>query len=82
MNGKTPNNGNTKDAEVTMQLNWLNNFWRTCEITPINYVAKTILFWSRNCFISTATGETEFEITGAKYIQFNSNFIVFIVITK
>ena len=36
MNGKTPNNGNTKDAEVTMQLNWLNNFWRTCEITPIN----------------------------------------------
>ena len=27
--GKTPNNGNTKDFEITVPLKYLRNFWKT-----------------------------------------------------
>ena len=33
---KTPNNGNTKDVEITVPLKYLSNFWRTLEMPLIN----------------------------------------------
>ena len=34
--GKTPDNGNTKDVEIIVQLKYLSNFWRKLEIPLIN----------------------------------------------
>ena len=34
--GKTPNNGNEKDVEIMVLLNYLSNFWRTLEMPLIN----------------------------------------------
>ena len=64
--GKTPNNGNTKDVEITMALQYLSNFWRTLEMPLINCETNLILTWSKDCVISSATGETKFEITDPK----------------
>lgn len=44
-------------------------------------MGKAMLFLSRNCITTTATGGREFEITGGKHLQFNRNFI-FIVIVR
>ena len=49
-------------------------------ITNNNYVGKAILFLSRNCITTTATGEREFEITGGKHLQFNRNFIFKVIV--
>ena len=35
--GNTPNNGNTKDAEIIVPLKYLSNFWRTLEMPLILY---------------------------------------------
>ena len=34
--GKTPDNGNEKDVEIMVPLNYLSNFWRTLEMSLIN----------------------------------------------
>ena len=33
---KTPNNGNERDAEIMVPLNYLSNFWKTLEMSLIN----------------------------------------------
>ena len=43
MTGKTPNNGNEKDAEIIVLLKYLNNFWRTLEMHLINGEVNLIL---------------------------------------
>ena len=59
--GKTPPNGNTKDVEIMVQLKYLSNFWRTLEMLLINCEVELILTWSKNCVISSATGETNLQ---------------------
>ena len=61
--GNTPPDGNTKHAEILVPLKYLSNFWRTLEMPLINCEIELILKWSKNCVISSATGETKFAIT-------------------
>ena len=44
--GKTPYNGNTKDAEIIVPLQYLSNFWRALEMPLINCEVNLILTWS------------------------------------
>ena len=46
-----------------MQLKYLSNSWRTLEMPLINCEISLILTWSKNCIVSSATGETEIAIT-------------------
>ena len=64
--GKTPNNGNTKDVEITVPLKYLSNFWRTFETPLINCEVNLILTWSKDCVIINSTGEGKFAITETK----------------
>ena len=64
--GKTPAAGNTKDVEIIVPLKHLSNFWRTLEMSLINCEVNLILTWSKDCVISSATGETKFKITETK----------------
>ena len=64
--GKTPTAGNTKDVEIIVPLKYLSNFWRTLEMPLINCEVNLILTWSKDCVISSATGETKFAITETK----------------
>ena len=47
-------------------LKYLSNFWRTLEMPLINCEVELILTWSKNCVISSGTGETKFAITETK----------------
>ena len=66
MTGKTPNNGNEKDAEIIVLLKYLNNFWRTLEMHLINDEVNLILTWSSICVITNSTGAGKFAITDTK----------------
>ena len=55
--GNTPNNGNTKDVEITVLLKYLSNFWRTLEMPLINCEVNLILIWSKDCVITNSTGQ-------------------------
>ena len=61
--GKTPDDGNTKDVEITVPLKYLSNFWRTPEMHLINCKVNLILTCSKDCVITDSTGEGKFEIT-------------------
>ena len=64
--GNTPNNGNTKDVEITVLLKYLSNFWRTLEMPLINCEVNLILTWSKDCVITNSTGQGKFAITETK----------------
>ena len=64
--GNTPADGNTKDVEIIVPLKYLSNFWRTLEMPLINCEVNLILTWSKDCVITSSTGEGKFKITGAK----------------
>ena len=64
--GKALDDGNTKDVEIIVPLKCLSNFWRTLEMPLINCEVNLILTWSKDCVISSATGETKFKITETK----------------
>ena len=64
--GSTPAGGNTKDVKIIVPLKYLSNFWRTLEMPLINCEVNLILTWSKDCVISSATGETKFKITDTK----------------
>ena len=48
--GKTPAAGNTKNVEIAVPLKYLNNFWRTLEMSIINCEVNLILTWSKDCY--------------------------------
>ena len=74
--GKTPATGNTKDVELIVPLKYLSNFWRTLEMPLIDCEVNLILTWSKDCVISSATGETKFAVTETKlYVPVVINFI-------
>ena len=58
--GKTSAAGNTKDVKTEMSWKYLSDFWRTLEMSLINYETNLILTWSADCVISGVTGETKF----------------------
>ena len=58
--------GNTKDVEIIVPLKYLSIFWRTLEMPLIKCEVNVIFTWSKDCVISSATGETKFAITEAK----------------
>ena len=64
--GNIPNNGNTKDVEIMVPVKYLTNFWRTLDMPLINCELELILTWSKNCVISSATGQTKSAITETK----------------
>ena len=64
--GKTPNNGNEKDVEIMVPLNYLNNFWRILEMPLTNCEVSLILTWSSTCVTPNSTGEGGFELTDTK----------------
>ena len=64
--GKTPNNGNEKDAEIMVPLKYLSNFWRTLEMPLINCEVNLILTWSSICVITNSTGAGTFAIINTK----------------
>ena len=70
--GNTPADGNTKDVEIFLPLKYLRNFWRTLEMSLINYEVNLILTWSSTCVITNFTGAGRFAIT-------NTNFVVPVV---
>ena len=41
--GRTPDAGNTKDVEIAVSLKYLSKFWRTFEISQINYKINLML---------------------------------------
>ena len=44
--GKTPAAGNEKNVEIMVPLKYLSNFWRTLEMTLINFEVNLLLTWS------------------------------------
>ena len=66
--GKTPNNGNEKDAEIMFPLKYISNFWRTLEMPLINCEVNLILTWSSTCVITNSRGAGRFAITDTKFI--------------
>ena len=64
--GKTAAAGNTKNVEIAVSLNSLRNFWRTLEMSLINYEINLILTQSEKCVISSAIATTKFAITDTK----------------
>ena len=68
--GKTPDAGNTKNAQIAVPLKYLSNFWITSEMPLINCKINLILTWSEDCFISSATGKTKFKITNQNLYNF------------
>ena len=63
---KTAANGNTKDVEIIVPLKYLSNFWRTLEMPLINCEVNLLLTWSKDCVITSSTGEGKFTITETK----------------
>ena len=54
------NNVEKHDAEITVPLKYLSNFWRTLDIQLINCEVSLTLTWSENCVItSKATREAD-----------------------
>ena len=62
----TPADGNTKDVEIIVPLNYLSNFWRTIETLLNNCETNLILIWSPVCVITNSTGAGRFTITDTK----------------
>ena len=59
--GKNPDNGNTKDVEIIVPLQYLSNFWRTLEMPLINCEINLILTWSKDCASTNSTGKGKFD---------------------
>ena len=63
--GKTAD-GDIKDVKKLVPLKYLSNFWRTLEISFINYEINLILTWSDKCVLSNDTNATAVVITDTK----------------
>ena len=50
--GKTPTNGDTKEAEFAVPLKDLSNFWKTLDMPLIKCEVALNLTWSKNCVLT------------------------------
>ena len=69
--GKTANavnntNSSVKEAKIVVPLKYLSNFWRSLEMSLINYKIYLELNWIEDCILSSAGNSAKFEITDAK----------------
>ena len=68
--GKTANHGNgkqiVKDTKLVVPLKYLSNFWRSLEMSLINFKIHLELNWIEDCILSSAGDSAKFEITEAK----------------
>ena len=59
-----------KNVEIVVPLKYLSNFWRTLEMSLINWEINLELTWSSDCVIANSTEEEKFAITETKlYVQ-------------
>ena len=67
-------NGGLKDVEIIVPLKNLSNFWRTLEMSLINYDISLHLKWSKNCILvagPAANQSPRFQINDTKlYVPF------------
>ena len=63
MTGKTPAAGNTNYVKIAVPLKYLSSFWRTLEMSLINWEINLALTWSEDCVIFAANGYVRFKIT-------------------
>ena len=58
----------TKNVKIMVILKYLNNFWRTLDMSLIDCEINLMLTWSKNCIISNAAAnqETTFGVTDTK----------------
>ena len=61
--GKSPDDGDTKDVEITAPLKYLSNFWGTLEMPLINCEVNLELTLSKDCVITNSTRAGKFQIT-------------------
>ena len=62
-------NSSTKNVQIMVALKYLNNFWRTLEMTLINCEIILQLKWSKDCFLVAGTAANqvpEFKVTDTK----------------
>ena len=52
----------TVNAEITVSLKYLSNFWIPLEMSLINHKINIIFTWSANCVISEWNKETTFAL--------------------
>ena len=64
--GKTPDDENAKNIEITEPLKYLSSFWRTLEMPLISCEVNLILTRTPACVISSAIAKTKFKITESK----------------
>ena len=64
--GKAPADGRTKDVQIAASLTYLNNFWRTLEISLINCEINLILTWSSSCATTDSNDEKKFAMIDTK----------------
>ena len=60
------NNRAIINADIAVPLKYLSNFWRTLEMSLINYEISLILTWSPSCAIARVNRETFLTITDTK----------------
>ena len=66
--GQTGNDG-TKEVEIMVSLKYLSNFWRTLEMSLINFEVNLILTWSSTCVLICTNVQNQnatFSVTDTK----------------
>ena len=63
--GNTENIGTIRSAKIAVPLKYLNNFWRSLEMSLINCKVELSLKWYERCLLTIANTAT-FKITDAK----------------
>ena len=56
-------NNDTKAVKVMEPLKYLSKFWKTLEMSLINYEINLVLTWSANCITSNAAANQETTLT-------------------
>ena len=59
-------NWSVKEAKIVVPLKYLSNFWRSLEMSLINYKIYLELNWIEDCILSSAGNSAKFAITDAK----------------
>ena len=81
--GNTADNGTLDNAKIVVPLKYVSNIFRALEMPLINCKIHLELTWRKDCVLSTAAGETIFQMTDTKlYVPVvtlsakdNTNFI-------
>ena len=64
-------NINAKVVQIIVPLKYLRNFWRTPEMSLVNFEVNLILTWSSTYVITYSTGGARFLVTDTKlYLPF------------